>query len=107
MIVNGLIDIAFVIDIIVSFFSAYYDEDFKIRDNFKDIALSYIKSWFFVDLVAVLPFQYLDQSGGDGSGINMYARMGRLSRFYKLLRLIKLLRILKIIKERSKFVKYI
>ena len=54
--VNVIVDIFFGIDIIVVFFSAFYDEDFIITENLKDIARNYIFGWFLLDLCAIIPF---------------------------------------------------
>lgn len=53
---DNFIDISFLIDIFVVFNTAYYDQDFKMITNRKSIAKRYIKSWFFVDLIAIIPF---------------------------------------------------
>ena len=49
-------DFIFGIDIIVVFFSAYYNEDFKIIDDRAAIAREYVKGWFLLDFVAIIPF---------------------------------------------------
>ena len=54
--VNVIVDIFFGIDIIVVFLSAFYDEDFIITENLKDIARNYIFGWFLLDLCAIIPF---------------------------------------------------
>ena len=56
-ILNNCIDILFAIDMIVSFNSAFYDEEsYNMIDDYKLIACAYIKSWFTIDLVSILPF---------------------------------------------------
>ena len=50
------IDCLFLADILVLFNSAFYDSEFQIVENRKVIAKDYIKSWFLVDLLAILPF---------------------------------------------------
>ena len=54
--VRWVIDIVFLLDIIIIFFSAYYDEDFRTIDDRKTIAKTYIWSWFFLDVFAIIPF---------------------------------------------------
>ena len=54
--INTTFDILFGIDIIVSFLSAYHDEDFILIDNTKMIAINYLKTWFIVDVTAIFPF---------------------------------------------------
>lgn len=43
-------------DLIINFISAYEDRDKNIEVRLKFIALSYIKSWFFLDIAACIPF---------------------------------------------------
>jgi len=57
--INMFFDISFAIDIIVSFVSSSYDEDFYVVDDLKIIAYKYITSWFLIDLVAIFPFHIL------------------------------------------------
>lgn len=55
-VINYTIDGLFFIDIIVSFSSAFYDEDFKIIDNRCIIAKEYFRGWFLIDLLSIFPF---------------------------------------------------
>ena len=110
--VRWLVDFFFLVDIIIIFFSAYQDEDFKTIDNRNVIACAYIQSWFFLDVFAIIPFSsILESSGSSGNGsqenLNDLARLAKIGRLYKLIKLTKLLRILKIVKERSKLLKYV
>lgn len=59
------IDSLFFVDIIVNFLSAYENEERNIETRFSKIAWSYIRSWFFIDIVSCIPFQMLDMSGDD------------------------------------------
>lgn len=46
----------FLLDMIIIFNSAYYDEEMEIVDNRKAIAKAYLNGWFSVDLLAIIPF---------------------------------------------------
>jgi len=59
VLVNFTIDFCFLVDIMVIFNSAYYDEEFIIVEDRKMIAKEYITSWFTIDLLAILPFDYI------------------------------------------------
>ena len=52
-----LIDILFFIDMIVIFNTAFTNEDFETIEDRKEIAFNYIQGWFWIDLLAILPFQ--------------------------------------------------
>ena len=56
---NITVDILFAMDIIIIFLTAYYNDDFELIDDPKDIAKSYIKGWFFLDTFAIFPFDAL------------------------------------------------
>lgn len=49
-------NVVFGLDILVSFFSAYYDDDNVLVTNNRYIAIYYLKGWFLIDLVSVFPF---------------------------------------------------
>jgi hypothetical protein len=105
-IVNNVTDAFFLLDMIFSFTTAYTDEDFRVVDNRGTIAKGYLKSWFLIDLLAILPFEVI-LGGGGGSGMNDVVRLARIGRLYKLIKLTKLMRVFKIVKDRSKFLKYV
>ena len=93
-ILNITTDLIFVVDLILNFFIAYRsneDEDGGrwITDR-RAIACHYLKTWFAVDFLSVLPFEilnFLEMLEG--------ASLIRAVRTLRLLRLIKLLRILR------------
>lgn len=51
-----VMNVVFGLDILVSFFSAYYDDDNVLVTNNRYIAIYYLKGWFLIDLVSVFPF---------------------------------------------------
>jgi len=103
MLTDNMVDIMFFLDILIIFNSPYYNEDFKLIDNRKVIATQYLQGWFFIDLLAIVPFDVF--FGGDN--LNEIVRITRIGRLYKLVKLTRLIRVLKIFKERSKLVKYV
>ena len=86
-----IIDVLFLLDIIVSFFSAYRLPDGTQVKSFYLISLNYVKSWFFIDVIATFPF-YLFTSSGVIAKLSLFARIPRLLKMVRLVRLIKLLR---------------
>lgn len=56
---NAIIDILFLIDIIIIFNTAYFNEDYKIIEDRKLIAKRYLAFWFWLDIIAILPFEYM------------------------------------------------
>lgn len=88
----------FLADIIINFLSAYYDANYKLIDDYKEIAHTYVKSWFFVDFISVIP---MDLIVGYGS-INKIVRFTRVGKIYKLVKITKMLRLTQAAKLRYK-----
>lgn len=57
-VVDWIIDVLFMIDIVVNFFTAYNDNRGTVYDNCK-IVKHYLKTWFIIDLVSTIPFDKL------------------------------------------------
>lgn len=83
-VVDGVIDVIFFIDIILSFISAYYTRMEILVANWKQIAFGYLKTWFFIDLIAVIPLQLFANTM-----MNQLGKMARLPRVYKLMKTAK------------------
>ena len=52
-------DILFAIDIVINFFAAIQDENFRVIDARKEIAWLYLKGWFIIDALAIFPFELI------------------------------------------------
>jgi hypothetical protein len=59
IIINYTIDSLFLLDIFIIFNSAYYDNEFIIVDDRKEITNSYLKGWFSIDTFAIIPFDLI------------------------------------------------
>jgi hypothetical protein len=123
-VVNWSIDGVFLIDIFVMFFSAFYDEDFRIVDDYKILSKNYLTGWFCIDVLAIIPFDLFLSSSSETSAdqlvleegelvnagssprVNQLVRIARVGRLYKLIKLTRLLRVIKIVKEQGKFFKF-
>jgi potassium voltage-gated channel Eag-related subfamily H protein 8 len=49
----------FALDTILIFNTAFYNDEWDLIDNRKEISLTYIKSWFIIDLLAIIPFDVI------------------------------------------------
>ena len=96
------IDTLFLMDIIIIFNTCIYDEDYVLMDNRKAIALNYVRGWFCIDFMAILPFDVIMAASSKNVKMVRIARVGRL---YKLIKLTRLLRLLKLVKQKSKLMK--
>ena len=90
-----LIDIFLAIDIVLTFFSAYTDEEENLVKNHKKIIKKYLKSWFIIDIISVMPLNNLFKNG-------KYSGLTKISKLPKLYRLIKLTKLLRMTKMSSK-----
>jgi potassium voltage-gated channel Eag-related subfamily H protein 6/hyperpolarization activated cyclic nucleotide-gated potassium channel 2 len=102
--VETIVDVVFLIDIVMNFKFAYWDQDYEIVDNRKIIAYKYLKSWFIVDFLAVLPFNLILKIVAASYGHSLEGNLGRVP---KLMKLASLVRILKINQERNKILQLI
>lgn len=94
-----MMQILFGLDIIITFFTAFYNENNVLVTSKLEIGYNYLKTWFVIDLIACIPFSYFLEDNVDSSNPSSYnslIRLGRLSRLYRLLRVIRLLRIVKL-----------
>lgn len=89
-------DFVFFFDVIITFNSAYYNKNKKLVTNRKKIALTYVKSWFFIDLTACIPIQALIPSN---KSYNKLVRIARLPRLYKILRFLKIFKLIETVKS--------
>ncbi|CDW81599.1 cation channel family protein [Stylonychia lemnae] len=100
---NAILDFIFFIDIFINFSTAFYDKEFeKIEDRSK-IARNYVTSWFTIDFLSIIPFDYIYSTGS----YNRLARVIRIGKIYKIVKMTRLIRMLKIVKQKSQFVKYL
>lgn len=52
-------DILFLIDMFIILVTAYYDEKGIVVQDRKKIAFSYLRFWFWMDLVSIFPFDLI------------------------------------------------
>jgi hypothetical protein len=83
-----LVDAMFAMDILLNFFTAYTDPSTSLMVTTpKLIAKKYIKSYFFVDLIATLPLGYiLTHSSSTAIKIGKLGRLPKLVKFVRGLR---------------------
>jgi potassium voltage-gated channel Eag-related subfamily H protein 7 len=89
--INRIVDLSFFGDMIKTFFVSYFDE--KRQEWISDhgvIAKRYLKFWFLIDLVSIMPFDMMSFFTSNEALEN-----AKGARLIRLLRLLKLLRILR------------
>lgn len=86
------IDVFIVMDICLNFHRYFQVKGDLITDP-KEIRITYLRGWFAVDVVSVLPFNYIYMmmaASSDNSNIAHGARFMRLSRIARFFRLVRL-----------------
>jgi hypothetical protein len=54
-IINNCVDAFFILGILLTFNTAFFNEDFVLIDDRKEICKNYIKGWFIIDFLAIVP----------------------------------------------------
>lgn len=102
LIMSYTVDCLFLLDIFVCFNLAVQTEDFEEIDDHKKIACEYLKGWFWIDTIAIIPFQLMmptvDESSNNAD-VNGIVRILRVGKLTKLVKIVKLLRLLKFLKN--------
>ena len=66
-IVNVIVDVMFIIDIVINFRTTFVESTSEeIISEPKRIAIHYLKSWFIVDFVAAIPFDFFIPAEAEG-----------------------------------------
>ena len=98
-----LVEVLFIIDLLISFFRAYYNYDEVLVNNVYDMSLHFFNNWFFIDLISSIPFysifMFLEKNENykDYSHqINIFSKYGaKIDKIHYLLFLIKSIKIFK------------
>lgn len=87
-----VVDFFFFLDSMLTFICCYYDEASELVVDRRQIAVTYLKSWFLCDLIGFFPFEVFSNQK---VGANMQFPSD-LDSFYRVLRFSKLVRITKL-----------
>ncbi|KAK3239955.1 hypothetical protein CYMTET_50153 [Cymbomonas tetramitiformis] len=103
-----IIEFYFYVDLFLNFFTAYEDERGNAITDRKKITANYLKTWFVIDIISVLPvdlaFRIADESficslqeeGCDEDNTNPSTVLPKLMKLFRLVRLVKLLRLMRL-----------
>jgi len=103
LLIGYSVDLMFFIDIILTFNSAIEDNRKQFIDDRKVIAALYLKGWFLIDFLAIVPIDIILSSFNYNEAI----RLARIGRLYKLVKINKLMRVFKMMKEKSNLVSFL
>lgn len=88
-----IVYISFIIDLVLAFFSARIGSEGQLITDPKLITVHYLRTWFIIDAIAILPFQFLSaETVGEGTSTS-FTRLTRIPRMLQLLRLVRLAKV--------------
>lgn len=90
------IDVIFLLDILINFNLAFYDNDDEIVCERKAIVKNYLKGWFILDILASFPFSFLTLANSeDLSGPSRLVKLAKIPRFYRIVRFVRIIKVIK------------
>jgi Ni/Fe-hydrogenase subunit HybB-like protein len=92
MYLDYFIDVFFACDIVLNFFTGYYDEKKNLIMNHKMIIKNYLKLWFWIDILATMPFEIV--LGIIGESENDHVKLFALLKTPRLIRIGRILKFL-------------
>ena len=101
-VIETIVDIVFLFDILINLNSAFYDKDGKIVFSRFKVFTSYLFGWLLVDIVTILPFSFILESGTQDPS-NRSIKFIRLIRIVRVVRAKKIGKILKVLAETNTF----
>jgi hypothetical protein len=103
-VLNYIVDGTFLLDMILTFFTVTSDPKTGgyITDR-RVIALDYLKSWFIIDLISILPLDKIMQNISVRMiGLTKFSRFARFARLIKFFRILRLARMFRLCKDRKR-----
>jgi len=106
-VIECLVELYFYLDIVINFVTSYEDENLNVIRDHKLLAQKYLRGWFLVDLISVLPVDltiritsglypcsfYVDGCDEDPTAAGQYVKIVKLVRLIRLVKLLRLMRL--------------
>lgn len=94
-----LVDLYFLADIVISCYTAYYDDSDGLIVEGAKIRRHYLRTWCMIDVSSCFPGNYISYAMEDNSSGSSSSRSIKLLRMLRLLKLLRLARINRLIKK--------
>jgi Ca2+-binding EF-hand superfamily protein len=94
MAIEVMVDAVFWVDLIFNFISGYDDGPLHVVYSHKLIAIQYLRRWFWIDILGVLPFELILTKDETNEGGSELSKLIPLVKTFRLLRLGKIARFL-------------
>lgn len=78
-------DCVFLFDIVFTFRAAFYNNKEELIDSPRQIACSYLRGWFAIDLISILPVSTVFRA----ASLSSLGKLARLPRLYKIFKTVK------------------
>ncbi|XP_065155223.1 potassium voltage-gated channel subfamily H member 8-like isoform X3 [Atheta coriaria] len=87
--IDVAVETLFFMDIILNFRTTYVNRKGEVVSHWKTISLNYLRTWFIVDVLAALPFDFLYPIYGGLTQNNNHIHLIKLTRLLRLARLLQ------------------
>jgi hypothetical protein len=109
VVIDYIVTAMFMLDIVLNFNTGFYSKGMLIVSR-KQIALNYIKFWFWLDLLASFPYDvivesFIGKEDEDNAGSNSMYKAPRLLRLIKIFRFLRILKLIRIAKLKQIIIK--
>lgn len=94
------LDIIFVLDIIFTFFTPYLKNQRWVKSH-KKISLRYLKVWFWLDLLSIIPMDLILKR--DTKAAEIVVSITGMPKIYRMFRLLKFIRVIKIRQKKNTY----
>jgi hypothetical protein len=91
-------DVFFLVDVLINFNTALINDKGELVTARKTIARVYLKGWFWIDFLSVVPITLIfeqDLESGGSSNASRFVKLAKLPRIYRILRVVKMIKIFK------------
>ena len=89
-IIDDVIDAAFFIDIFICFNTTYRLENNSFETSRRNIALKYLKSYFFLDFISSIPLRYIITEAEYIQDFNKFFRVVKIPKLIGVIRILKM-----------------
>ncbi|CAH8526255.1 unnamed protein product [Schistosoma turkestanicum] len=97
-----IVELLFIIDIILNFWTTYVSKSGQVVYHLKAIAINYLRGWFFLDLLAAIPFDVILAVNNP----EIQGTIGEMGNWIHLLKLARLLRLARLFQKIERYSQY-
>ncbi|CAH8561264.1 unnamed protein product [Heterobilharzia americana] len=97
-----IVELLFIVDIILNFWTTYVSKSGQVVYHLKAIAINYLRGWFFLDLLAAIPFDVILAVNNP----DIQGTIGEMGNWIHLLKLARLLRLARLFQKIERYSQY-